>query len=87
MCHPLSAPRPQSRGPKVEDFEIPRESDTGRDIELPDEGDPPHQGASGLAKRGDGRSGGFYRVLGKPLLLAGVIFNPPNTAGKIKGAF
>jgi hypothetical protein len=27
-------------GPKVDEFEIPRDSDTGREIELPDEGVP-----------------------------------------------
>jgi hypothetical protein len=31
------------------------------------------------------KAAGFIGVPGKPLLLAGLILNPPNTADKIKG--
>jgi hypothetical protein len=73
------------RGPKVDDFEIPRESDTGRESNCPTKAYRRTKAHLASQSEATVEAAGCIGVPGKPLLLAGVTLNPPNTADKIKG--
>ena len=75
------------RGPKVDEFEIPRDSDTGRESNCPTRANPARRHTQASQSEATVEAAGFIGVPGKPLLLAGVIFNPPSTAEEIKAAF